>query len=257
MHPAPAKSVTERVVPWVLIVLAGLAAAGAVIRMLAAGDILKRLDSTTLMYLGVAGALLLLREVKSLSFGDYKVEFQRLEQMSAHAVDVAEKSRSEAAQAKTVARDAQAIANSPRDTSLERSSVEIEHAAIDGDRTHAAGLDAQDPWKGKFGGAARNRDRVLSASVEPVPGSTKMFRVRLAVHSTRPESNPLRGLVRFYLHPTFPNSTPVVQVGPNGVAELNLSGWGAFTVGAEADDGQTKLELDLMDVPAPRQFHDN
>lgn len=53
----------------------------------------------------------------------------------------------------------------------------------------------------------------------------------------------LQGTVRFFMHPTFPNVHPVVTVGPSGVAELILGAWGAFTVGAVTDVGQTKLEL--------------
>jgi hypothetical protein len=55
---------------------------------------------------------------------------------------------------------------------------------------------------------------------------------------------PMNGLVQFLLHDTFPNSRPVVPV-VDGVAELPLEAWGAFTLGALADGGKTKLELDL------------
>ncbi len=37
-------------------------------------DVLKRINNTTLLYLLVAGALLLLRQIKTLSFGDVKLE---------------------------------------------------------------------------------------------------------------------------------------------------------------------------------------
>jgi len=39
------------------------------------------------------------------------------------------------------------------------------------------------------------------------------------------------------------------------VATLEVSAWGAFTVGVCADNGSTLLELDLSDVPdAPARF---
>ena len=66
-----AERVFDAVVPGILTALALVALVGAVLRMSAPGEgILKRLDETTLLYLGVAGALLLLRHVKSLAFGN-------------------------------------------------------------------------------------------------------------------------------------------------------------------------------------------
>lgn len=112
-----------------------------------------------------------------------------------------------------------------------------------------------DPWKGRFGGQSTSNDRQLSAEVKPIPGSSGMYSIRLTVSSLHPDTNPLKGAVQFFLHPTFSNSKPVVTVGPNGVAELNLRAWGAFTVGAVADNGQTKLELDLAELKtAPAEF---
>ena len=53
-----------------------------------------------------------------------------------------------------------------------------------------------------------------------------------------------------FLDPSFPQ--PVVTASAvNGVAQIELQGWGAFTVGAVADDGGTLLELDLS---APEDF---
>jgi hypothetical protein len=112
-----------------------------------------------------------------------------------------------------------------------------------------------DPWKGRFGGKSVSNDRRLEAEVKPILGSAGLFAIRLTVSSLHPETNPLRGAVQFFLHPTFHNDKPVVTVGPTGVAELNLRAWGAFTVGAVADDGKTKLELDLSELEtAPAEF---
>ncbi len=112
-----------------------------------------------------------------------------------------------------------------------------------------------DPWNERFGGSSINNDRELQAEVKPVPGSSGLYAIRLTVRSLHPESNPLKGAVQFFLHPTFRNDKPVVTVGPNGIAELNLKAWGAFTVGALADDGKTKLELDLSQLEsAPAEF---
>jgi hypothetical protein len=115
--------------------------------------------------------------------------------------------------------------------------------------------DQNDPWKGRFGGKSVNNDRELKAEVKPIPGNPDLFTIRLTVSSRHPDTNPLKGVVQFFLHPTFRNDKPIVTVGPYGVAELNLKAWGAFTVGAVADDGQTKLELDLSTLEtAPARF---
>jgi hypothetical protein len=68
------------------------------------------------------------------------------------------------------------------------------------------------------------------------------------------EGPPLEDEVVFHLHPTFTKN--VVHVpAKNGRARLSLGGWGAFTVGAEADGGRTTLELDLSkDESLPALF---
>jgi hypothetical protein len=66
----------DSITPWALLVLAALAGAGAILR--AVGDreakLLDRLNETTLLYLAVGGVVLLLRKIKTLSFGTYKLE---------------------------------------------------------------------------------------------------------------------------------------------------------------------------------------
>lgn len=60
---------------------------------------------------------------------------------------------------------------------------------------------------------------------------------------------PLTDSVTFHLHTTF--AKPVIKVKPSGnKAEINLVAWGAFTVGAETDEGNTKLELDIANLGA-------
>jgi len=115
--------------------------------------------------------------------------------------------------------------------------------------------DPNDPWKGRFGGNNANNDRELTAQVSPIAGRAGLYAIQLLVKSLHADTNPLKGAVQFFLHPTFNDETPVVSVGPNGTAELSLKAWGAFTVGAVADDGATKLELDLSQLAsAPADF---
>jgi hypothetical protein len=110
---------------------------------------------------------------------------------------------------------------------------------------------ASDPQKGQWGGHARRKDRELTARVVQAVGQgDSSFRVELTVQSLN-AGHPLTGTVRFHLHPSFetPKDVPVER----GIARLELLASAAFTVGAEADGGSTKLELDLAeagDIPA-------
>jgi hypothetical protein len=109
-----------------------------------------------------------------------------------------------------------------------------------------ASEDLSDPNKGKFGGSVVSNHRQLSATYfrSLVSGLTD---IRLCVSSTEPEKYKLTGTVTFVLHPSFKPKLPKVDA-INGVASLDIEAWGAFTVGAIADGGRTKLELDLAGV---------
>jgi hypothetical protein len=110
-----------------------------------------------------------------------------------------------------------------------------------------------DPQKDMWGGLEVNHERRLSASVKPLPGPSGWCVVKLVVSSTNLQK-PLAGEATFHLHPTFKKDTATVPV-KEGRAQLELVAWGAFTVGAECDGGQTKLELDLATLPeAPEMF---
>lgn len=103
-----------------------------------------------------------------------------------------------------------------------------------------------DPQKGKWGGKTRDKFREISAIVKEskIKG---LFRVKVIVESTN-EDKPLSGKVRFYLHDTFLNPEPVVDV-IMGKAVLDLNGvWGSFTIGAVIENEKTELELDLSEL---------
>jgi hypothetical protein len=113
--------------------------------------------------------------------------------------------------------------------------------------------DEDDPQKGKWGGHNELNGRRLQAKVTPAKGSDDWFSVLLEVVSAD-ANRPLTGSVLFHLHPTFANPDRTVRV-TQGVARLSLLAYGAFTVGAEADNGETKLELDLSTLEdAPSTF---
>jgi len=110
-----------------------------------------------------------------------------------------------------------------------------------------------DPNKGKFGGLPENFGRKINAIVRETSYDKDLFVVDLEVVSTSPE-RPLAGTVIFHLHPSFPNDIEEVEV-IDGKAECKLISYGAFTVGVEADEGNTKLELDLALLPdVPKLF---
>ena len=114
-------------------------------------------------------------------------------------------------------------------------------------------VDPDDPQRGQWGGKSQDRDRVLSATVREV--SRDWFEIELSVASTT--RAPLTSPVTFHLHPTFPQQVRTVDP-VNGRATLKLGAWGAFTVGAETDNGQTRLELNLATAPGdfPQAFRD-
>jgi prokaryotic YEATS domain len=105
-----------------------------------------------------------------------------------------------------------------------------------------------DPLKGFANGAAVQNGRRIVASIAQIPGVAEVCRVHMEVQSTD-ASKPLTGQVVFHLHPTFDERDVPVEVESSGVAALDILSWGAFTVGAEADRGATKLELDLSTIP--------
>ena len=115
-----------------------------------------------------------------------------------------------------------------------------------------------DPQKGKWGGLASTNGRVILAKVRKSQSKADLFEVTLTVTNTI-DGPPLKGLVKFHLHDTFLNPDPVIAVEKNkAVLKLNFV-YGAFTVGAEMDDGyKTRLELDLASLKdAPKEFLEN
>ncbi len=118
-------------------------------------------------------------------------------------------------------------------------------------------VDPDDPQKGQWGGLAERNHRRISAKVDSLKDDPSMFEVAIWVESTDPVNHPLTGAVKFHLHDTFTPKT-VRSTVRTGVAHLVRYAWGAFTVGAEADDGGTTLELDLAELPdAPKGFREN
>lgn len=211
------------------------------------------LDDTTLKFFGAAGVLLVVRKIKSLSFGDWKAEFEEAKRQAEEAMEEAKTAASMVRLGTETTAEIAPTRTSPsgRDNSLPTADPRAQAW------TMKPGTVEDDPWKDVFGGKAENNHRRLSATVVPSKGDPDWFRVRLSVESTDPINFPLTGRVRFFLHDTFANDKPVVKV-INGRAGLRLGAYGAFTVGMLADDGATRLELDLADDDSfPPRFRAN
>ncbi|WP_038164472.1 pYEATS domain-containing protein [Verrucomicrobium sp. BvORR106] len=119
-------------------------------------------------------------------------------------------------------------------------------------------IDPDDPQRGRWGGRAMANGRRLTATVSAI--SKYWFEIKLVVSSTN--KDPLKGRVNFHLHPSFEPDKEVVEVddakGEVYRVEAVLHAYGAFTVGVEADNGETQLELNLAKLPdAPKLFREH
>lgn len=106
--------------------------------------------------------------------------------------------------------------------------------------------DPDDPQRGQWGGKPKSSGRALSARV--VRASDGWYRAIVVLKSTNRKR--IAGPVHFHLHDTFDPSVLPGELGRDGLtASVEFWTYGAFTVGVEADDGKTRLELDLGHVP--------
>jgi len=121
-----------------------------------------------------------------------------------------------------------------------------------------AGSWNKDPNKGQFGGNPKANGRQLEAKITKLAGErSAAANVHIRVFSTDP-AKPLTGKVTFYLHPTFGRYAKYSVTAKGGVAEDEITAWGTFTIGVEADGRKTLLELDLMEVPGgSRKFYES
>jgi hypothetical protein len=110
-------------------------------------------------------------------------------------------------------------------------------------------IDPDDPHKNQFGGSSTNNGKEISAIITPKYGKkSSMCSINIEVKSID-KDKPLTGKVRIYLHPTFGKWQVHDLNVINGIAQESFESYGVFTIGAETDGGNTRLELDLSDVP--------
>lgn len=108
----------------------------------------------------------------------------------------------------------------------------------------------EDPQKGRFGGKREVNGRKLCASVTS-SGVPRFYKVKIWVESTD-AAKALSGDVIFYLHDTFRPSVitlPEIEFTDGKAVLESKIAWGAFTVGAVLDGGNTLLEYDLAQDP--------
>jgi hypothetical protein len=223
-----------------LLVLAMIASVGAGFRVFGSQeDILKRLDEKTLLYISVSAILLRFREVTSFKFGDVQVDLAALEKKLETQLETQVEGIKEGLDISKRAAEINiyGVGKVPNQ----------EYPLLDQEIKHGEEID--DPWKGQFDGKSSNNNRELIANITPVSNSLEYFYIKLRVESTNADDQ-LKGVVKFYIHPTFAKEKVIVPV-VNGIAEINLQAWGAFTVGAITEDG-TKLELDLSESTDPK-----
>lgn len=221
------KDLADKKIQYVLI---GLAITTFVLGL--ASVVYKAIDEKTLMFLGSSAVILLLKNVKTFNIGDnFKVEMK----------DEAVKNMAEIGIGGKIDSDSHSKLNIELDESIEKNKAVIH---------------PDDPNKGKFRGVSvdNDRGRMFIASVGQSALHKDWFNIKLEVRSLNVNKNLLQGKVKFILHPTFRKD--VVEVTAiDGIAKLELTAWGAFTALAIADNGQTKLELDLSEIPnAPASF---
>ena len=139
-------------------------------------------------------------------------------------------------------------------TVIEEADPELKNAQQRAETLGTSAFDPEDPQKGKWGGKRKANGREVKATVREL--ETGWFETTITVRSTR-SAKPLKGAVFFHLHPTIVPSVRSAQA-VRGVAKVKVESYGAYTVGVEADDGKTQLELDLATLPnAPMLFRMN
>jgi hypothetical protein len=205
-----------------------------------------RVDQTTALFLGFAAAAMVFHQISKFEF--FGVKLERLQQVVraevkpvTERVDVIEQQGMLPGRSQADEKGRIAVATTPFIAPGGQAANPTLPAA-------AGDVWDTDPNKGKFGGSANANGRKLSAEIKPA-ASRRSAACKIHINVSSTDANkPLTGNVRFYLHPTFGRWKKYDVTVKNGVAEDDITSWGAFTIGVEADGGETRLELDLSDV---------
>lgn len=112
-----------------------------------------------------------------------------------------------------------------------------------------------DPQKGRFGGMAQVNDRRLSVSYSNyfIPN---FLNLKIKVESLN-QNDPLTGKVYLFLHDSFAKSVVILDADGKREVTYQIPSYGAFTIGAVAENGETLLELDIAELADfPQDFRD-
>lgn len=222
------------------VVLVILALLGAGWHAYKVGDV----DNTTLLFLAVAALVPLLKNVRSFSLGELKVEIEGVKKEIREV-------KSEASEVKSSLHKVESEAEVSKAAALYGVGKSKQPSELAETRLLAKPQDVNaDSNEELFGDNPEMNGRRIEASIEPIESSDHLHRIQLKVRSTD-KDRPLAGEVQFYLHPTFLNPNPVVDVDEDGIARLSIVAWGVFTVGAITEDG-TRLGINLARVAGGR-----
>lgn len=203
----------------------------------------NKVDEKTAMFLGLAIVALVIHQLtKFKGFGiEFEKEVGRLkEDVQTVKKDVKTVEVAVDGLEKEVGPGSKTALTMPLSTVLAAENVTLTNQTL---------IDPNDPNKGQFGGKPEANGRKLSATIKPEAGpKSSRCLVTLQIESTTP-TKPLRGKARILLHPTFGQRASYEVESKGGIVKESIVSYGAFTVGVEADDGKTRLELDLADVP--------
>lgn len=197
-------------------------------------------DNTVLLFLAVAAIVPFLKNVRSFSLGELKVEIdgvkKEIREVKSETSEVKNSLHKVESEAEVSKAAALYGVGKPKQLS-EVAETKLLPQTEDVD---------EDPNEKRFGDKPEMNGRRIEASIEPIESSDRLHRIQLKVRSTD-KDRPLTGEVQFYLHSTFQNPNPVVHVDKDGIARLSIVAWGVFTVGAITEDG-TKLGINLARV---------
>lgn len=112
-----------------------------------------------------------------------------------------------------------------------------------------------DPQKGRFGGKSKDNGRTLS--VEYSDSRIKDFLNLIITVSADNPNHPFEGDLYLYLHDSFAKSLIKIEADGKEKVSYEIPSYGAFTIGASADDGRTLLELDLSELKSFPEYFRN
>jgi hypothetical protein len=201
-----------------------------------------RFDETTAMFLALAAVALIIHQITEFSGFGITVK-KAVEQLQEDLKGVEQAVGGLEKDLGPGSKSAEALTPSPPTIPETATGDTVVGRAAASARFHS-----DDPNKGQFGGSPEANGRRLTALIRPSAGpKSSRCKVRIRVESTDP-ARPLTGSVTLFLHPTFGEWASYDLDVAGGVAEDEITSYGAFTIGAVADDGATRLELDLSEV---------